>query len=441
MESIAERISAIRTNIPNGVKLVCVSKFQPKEAIEEAYQAGERDFGESRVQELKQKVASLPDDIRWHFIGHLQTNKVRDLIRLHPYLIHSVDSLRLLHTIEEEASKERIVQDILLEVHVATESTKTGFSPKDLAAVIKEEGMRLSHVRICGVMAMATNTDDEAEIRRCFENTATIARQIITDLPAGSTTKPEISMGMSEDYPLAIECGSTMVRIGSSIFGERRKKKAFFFDMDGVLFDSMPTHAEAWGEVMRAHGWPFTALDVYINEGRTGKSVIHETVVKYAHREPTDEETQEIYNQKKAAFARLGGAKPMKDVDKVLKLLHERGDAIWVVTGSGQKSLLDQLNTSFPGIFTRERMVTAFDVTHGKPDPEPYLKAWEGTGLKKEQCYVVENAPLGVRAGKGAGLYTIAVNTGILPDEMLREEGADQIFHNMEELYNWLLTN
>ena len=131
----------------------------------------------------------------------------------------------------------------------------------------------------------------------------------------------------------------------------------------------------------------------------------------------------------------------MKDVEKVLKLLKDRGDAIWVVTGSGQKTLLNQLNDHFPGVFTRERMVTAFDVTHGKPDPEPYLKAWEGSGLSKSQCVVVENAPLGVRAGKAAGLYTIAVNTGILPDELLIDEGADRVFGNMQALYEWLKEN
>lgn len=245
-------------------------------------------------------------------------------------------------------------------------------------------------------------------------------------------------MGMSDDYRLAIDCGSTMVRIGSSIFGERRQKRAYFFDMDGVLFDSMATHAEAWGEVMRHYGWDCTAEEVYINEGRTGRSVIRETVLKHAHREPTEEEIQHIYDQKKAAFVRLGGARPMKDVDKVLGLLKERGDAIWVVTGSGQRTLLDQLDTAFPGVFVRERMVTAFDVTHGKPDPEPYLKAWQGSGLSKEQCFVVENAPLGVRAGKAAGLYTIAVNTGILSDDLLRAEGADRVFGDMQSLYEWL---
>jgi HAD superfamily hydrolase (TIGR01509 family) len=126
-------------------------------------------------------------------------------------------------------------------------------------------------------------------------------------------------------------------------------------------------------------------------------------------------------------------------VERVLRLLKERQRAIWIVTGSGQKSLFARLEGCFPGVFAPERMVTAYDVKHGKPDPEPYLKAWERSGYSKEQCCVIENAPLGVRAGKAAGLYTIAVNTGPLPDEMLQREGADQVFPDMDALYNWLV--
>ena len=438
---MVEALRHIHATLPEGVTLVCVSKYQPVEAIRAAYEAGERDFGESKVQELQRKVKELPKDIHWHFIGHLQTNKVRDLLRLRPYLIQSVDSERLLKVINDEAAKQGIVQDVLLEVHVAKEESKTGLTPEELKDLrLKIEDGRWKNVRVRGLMTMATNTEDEKEIKRCFGEAKALMDNMKTE------GEPILSMGMSDDYGLAIECGSTMVRIGSAIFGERDysprvEQRAFFFDMDGVLFDSMPTHAAAWGEVMRAHGWPCTASDVYINEGRTGRSVIHETVLKYAHREPTEEEIQQIYDEKKAAFVRMGGAKPMKDVEKVLKLLKDRGDAIWVVTGSGQKTLLNQLNDHFPDVFTRERMVTAFDVTHGKPNPEPYLKAWEGSGLSKSQCVVVENAPLGVRAGKAAGLYTIAVNTGILPDELLIDEGADRVFGNMQALYEWLKEN
>ena len=212
MAGIAEAIKEIRAHIPTDVTLVCVSKFQPVEAIREAYEAGERHFGESRVQELKSKTAQLPADIHWHFIGHLQTNKVRDLLKLRPYLIQSVDSEHLLKAINEEAAKQGIIQDILLEVHVAQEESKTGFTPseiEDLRWKIED----FKNIRVRGLMTMATNTDDEKEIRRCFEKAA--------DLNKGEV----LSMGMSDDYQIAIECGSTMVRIGSSIFGERIKNQ------------------------------------------------------------------------------------------------------------------------------------------------------------------------------------------------------------------------
>lgn len=210
--------------------------------------------------------------------------------------------------------------------------------------------------------------------------------------------------------------------------------------MDGVLFDSMPNHAAAWEEVMSQHGLPFTAEDCYINEGRTGQDVIHEAILKYAHRDASDEEIWSIYHEKTAAFQRRGGAQPMHGVKQVLDFLKARDAQIWIVTGSGQKSLFDNIDSHFPGIFTRERMITAFDVSHGKPNPEPYLKAWERSGLPKEECCVIENAPLGIRAGKAAGLYSIAVNTGPLADDLLRREGADQVFPDMAALLTFLQT-
>ncbi len=210
--------------------------------------------------------------------------------------------------------------------------------------------------------------------------------------------------------------------------------------MDGVLFDSMPNHAAAWEEVMLQHGLPFTAEDCYINEGRTGQDVIHEAILKYAHRDASDEEIWSIYHEKTAAFQRRGGAQPMHGVKQVLDFLKARDAQIWIVTGSGQKSLFDNIDSHFPGIFTRERMITAFDVSHGKPNPEPYLKAWERSGLPKEECCVIENAPLGIRAGKAAGLYSIAVNTGPLADDLLRREGADQVFPDMAALLTFLQT-
>ncbi len=219
---IAQHIESVRKNIPDSVTLVCVSKFHPVEAICEAYTVGERHFGESRVQELMNKVPILPKDIHWHFIGHLQTNKVRDLLKLRPYLIQSVDSERLLYAINEEAAKQGIVQDVLLEVHVAKEETKTGFSAEELSNV-SHQLSAFSNVRICGLMTMATNTDDESEIRRCFSSAANIAHNLSTKLSGHETI---ISMGMSDDYRIAIECGSNMVRIGSTIFGEREYNRA-----------------------------------------------------------------------------------------------------------------------------------------------------------------------------------------------------------------------
>ena len=207
MTDIAQHIADIRRNLPDGVNLVCVSKFHPAEAILEAYNAGERDFGESRVQELLPKQAALPKDIRWHFIGHLQTNKVRAIIPF-VYLIQSVDSQHLLETINREAERAGRRVKVLLEVHVAQEESKTGFRPEDLPI----DESQYPWVEICGIMGMATLTDDTTEIRRCFRTLRTIC---------DACQFPILSMGMSHDYLLAIQEGSNMVRIGTTIFGER----------------------------------------------------------------------------------------------------------------------------------------------------------------------------------------------------------------------------
>ena len=206
--------------------MICVSKFHPNEAIIEAYEAGERDFGESRVQELLPKYEALPKDIRWHFIGHLQTNKVKQIVPF-VHLIHSVDSLRLLECINREAEKIQRKVRVLLEVHVAKEETKSGFTPEELLSLDLPLSS-LNHVEICGLMGMATNTDDEQEIRRCFQAIRQLADTCLSRYHADTTstgytedTERIISMGMSDDYQLAIQEGSTMVRIGSSIFGER----------------------------------------------------------------------------------------------------------------------------------------------------------------------------------------------------------------------------
>lgn len=221
MPTIAASLAAIRSTLPEGVELVAVSKFHPSEAVAEAYAAGQRAFGESRVQELLAKAAALPADIRWHFIGHLQTNKVRQLLRLRPALIESVDSERLLAAIDREAEAQGFVQPVLLQVHVAREETKTGLSAEEFEAYFRErrfEALKATH--ICGIMGMASNTDDAERVRADFRAIRSLfdsALRLCPDL-RGFT---EVSMGMSGDYPVAVEEGATIVRVGSAIFGER----------------------------------------------------------------------------------------------------------------------------------------------------------------------------------------------------------------------------
>ena len=221
MTGIARNIEEIRKTIPEGVRLVAVSKFHPAEAIMEAYGAGQRIFGESRAQELVAKHKVLPADIEWHFIGPLQTNKVKDIV---PFvsLIHSVDSSRLLLEIEKQAARVDRVIDVLLELRVAREETKHGLDEADSDALLTGGLLDgLTHVRLKGVMGMATNTDDMDEVRlefRQIRGRFERMRAMLGERAAGFT---EISMGMSHDYPLAIDEGSTMIRVGTSIFGER----------------------------------------------------------------------------------------------------------------------------------------------------------------------------------------------------------------------------
>ncbi len=214
--------------------------------------------------------------------------------------------------------------------------------------------------------------------------------------------------------------------------------KAFFFDLDGVLFDSMPHHSQAWDEVMKKHQLDFTAQDCYRNEGRTGQDVIYHAILQKEHREASQEEIWAIYKEKTDHFYQLGGAGPIPNVKELLEYLVSQNKILYIVTGSGQQSLFDQIEETFPHVFVRERMVTALDVTKGKPDPEPYLKAWEKAGIDKSQCCVIENAPLGIRSAKAAGLFAIGVNTGPLPDKDLYDEGADLVFPDMKGLLQWL---
>ena len=214
--------------------------------------------------------------------------------------------------------------------------------------------------------------------------------------------------------------------------------KAFLFDMDGVLFDSMPHHAKAWVHAFNALGVDFNEYDAYMREGMTGNGTISEIFADRLGREATPDECKRIYAEKSAYFETLGESAPMKDVDNVLNTIKQQGYEIYVVTGSAHKSLIDKLEHTFPGIFDREKMVTAFDVKKGKPDPEPYLMALEKGHYKKNEAIVVENAPLGVKSAHSAGLFTIAVNTGILKDSELTTQGADILFHNMNDLFEAL---
>ena len=216
--AIGAKIKELQSSLPQGITLVAVSKYHPVEALMEAYNAGQRIFGESRVQELLAKHDTLPKDIEWQMIGHLQTNKVRQIV---PFisLIQSVDSVRLIECINREAERIGRVVDILLEIHVAQEESKTGWDFDELQMYLQSGAMNaMKNIRVRGVMGMATNTDNEAIIRADFEQLARYKQEIAQFFDEQFDT---ISMGMSDDYELAIECGSTMVRIGSSIFGNR----------------------------------------------------------------------------------------------------------------------------------------------------------------------------------------------------------------------------
>lgn len=221
MNRIADRIEAIRATLTEGVELNAVSKFHPVEALREAYDAGQRVFGESRVQELLAKIPQMPGDVRWHFIGHLQTNKVRQIVG-RVALIESVDSERLLRLIDAESERAGVVSRVLMQVHVAREETKFGFLPEELMAYFTDrrfESLKATH--ICGVMGMASNTDDMERVRRDFAEIRSIfnrVNELCPDLRGFDT----VSMGMSGDWQLAVEEGSNMVRVGSLIFGPRQ---------------------------------------------------------------------------------------------------------------------------------------------------------------------------------------------------------------------------
>ena len=215
---------------------------------------------------------------------------------------------------------------------------------------------------------------------------------------------------------------------------EALRLKAVFFDMDGVLFDSMPNHAKTWAVVAREYGLDLSPEEVYMNEGRTGESTINMLTQRQWGRTATAREVEELYARKCALFNQCEEAPPMPGAAEVLRCVKQAGLAIYVVTGSGQLSLLNRLQTNYPGYFSPDRLISSRDVRHGKPHPEPYLMALDRAGLQPWEALVVENAPLGVRSAVAARIFTVAVNTGPLQPQTLTNEGAHLVFPSMNAL-------
>ncbi|MCW3785723.1 HAD family hydrolase [Plebeiibacterium sediminum] len=212
--------------------------------------------------------------------------------------------------------------------------------------------------------------------------------------------------------------------------------KCVIFDMDGVLYDSMKNHESTWQGCFKPEGIDFPAYEAYMHEGRTGHDTIGYAFKEYLNKEATPEDKERVYNEKVRLMGLAPKAEKMPMMYDLIQFLKERGLEIWVVTGSKQPTLLDKLNNDF-GI-NPQQIISAKNVTNGKPHPEPYLKAVAGSGFTAEECMVVENAPLGVRSAKAAGITTIAVNTGVLDDEILANEGADIILPNTTELFTYI---
>lgn len=215
---------------------------------------------------------------------------------------------------------------------------------------------------------------------------------------------------------------------------ERFSPKAALIDMDGVLFDSMPNHCRSWVTVFRSLGFHFEDREAYLHEGRTGRGTLEILYRRELQRDPTDEEVDRMYGIKARLFDDMPEAPVMPGAPEALDAIRRSGIDRILVTGSGQRKLLDRLNLHFPGHFSEGRMVTAFDVTQGKPSPEPYLMGLKKAGVSAGEAVVIENAPLGIEAGKAAGIFTVAVNTGILEDEVLLEAGCDVLLHSMSQL-------
>ena len=218
---IQENLNIVRATVPSNVTLIAVSKTKPVSDLQEAYDAGQRIFGENKALEMRDKYQELPKDIQWHFIGHLQTNKIKYIA---PFvtLIHAIDSLSLLEAVNKEAAKNNRVIDCLLQFHIAQEETKFGLDIEEAKSLLESESFKdLKNINICGVMGMATFTDDAAQVRNEFKNLKNIFETLKENYFKDNDSFKEISMGMSDDYPIAIEEGATMVRVGSKIFGAR----------------------------------------------------------------------------------------------------------------------------------------------------------------------------------------------------------------------------
>lgn len=210
--------------------------------------------------------------------------------------------------------------------------------------------------------------------------------------------------------------------------------KAIFFDMDGVIYDSMGNHSVAWSEAFGRLGWEFPLEQVYLNEGRTGSSTIHLLCQEKLGRQATEEEISQIYGHKTSIFDQLPRPQPVPGISSLMERAKGAGLGIWVVTGSGQDQLLEELCNDFPGLVLRDRIISGKDVKHGKPHPEPYLTALHRSGHEPQEVLVIENAPLRVQAAKAAGLYTTCINTGILDDTVLWESGADVVVKQAADL-------
>ena len=218
---IKENLNIVKATVPANVTLIAVSKTKPVSDLQEAYDAGQRIFGENKALEMRDKHQALPADIQWHFIGHLQTNKIKYIA---PFvtLIHAIDSLPLLEAVNKEAAKNNRVIDCLLQFHIAQEETKFGLDMEEARAMLESESFKnLNNINICGVMGMATFTDNAAQVRNEFKNLKNIFETLKENYFKEKVSFKEISMGMSDDYPIAIEEGATMVRVGSKIFGAR----------------------------------------------------------------------------------------------------------------------------------------------------------------------------------------------------------------------------